>query len=272
MLSDFAARHGLGLGAVVEREKLAIHAAVMANASVTAAYSKLSDAELSDPAVGLLLNMLHRSCELAEAAIVAFVTGSGSASEVVSRACVESSANIAFILAGNTTGRLLAYFDHYFRSVDRQVKAWRKESSALSGADAQIHDASAARRQKANDTLRDFVNQAFGTQHLEQWPSSIEKRFSELGQGLAYRTFYARMSSEAHGDAEETIRYFVGRLQSQEVFEAMALETVWNSRLFLYYAVASFLDASLLYCRRYSLSKAGADIARLRADVEIEPR
>ena len=48
------------------------------------------------------------------------------------------------------------------------------------------------------------------------------------------------MSSEAHGDAEETIRYFVGRLQSQEVFEAMALETVWNSRLFLYYGVAVF--------------------------------
>ena len=182
------------------------------------------------------------------------MTGSGSASEVVSRACVESSANIAFILAGNTTGRLLAYFDHYFRSVDRQVKAWRKEGSALSGADAQIHDASAARRQEANDILRDFVKQAFGTQHLEQWPSSVEKRFSELGKGLSYRTFYARMSSEAHGDAEETIRYFVGRLQSQEVFEAMALETVWNSRLFLYYGVACFLDASLLYCRRYGLS------------------
>ena len=198
------------------------------------------------------------------------MTGSGSASEVVSRACVESSANIAFILAGNTTGRLLAYFDHYFRSVDRQVKAWRKEGSALSGADAQIHDASAARRQEANDILRDFVKQAFGTQHLEQWPSSVEKRFSELGKGLSYRTFYARMSSEAHGDAEETIRYFVGRLQSQEVFEAMALETVWNSRVFLYYGVASFLDASLLYCRRYGLSKAGVDIARLRADVERE--
>jgi hypothetical protein len=78
------------------------------------------------------------------------------------------------------------------------------------------------------------------------------------------------MSSEAHGDAEETIRYFVGRLQSQEVFEAMALETVWNSRLFLYYGVASFLDASLLYSRRYGLAKPGADIARLRADVEQE--
>jgi hypothetical protein len=128
-----------------------------------------------------------------------------------------------------------------------------------------IHEWSAARRQQANDVLRDFVKQAFGTQYLEQWPSSIEKRFSELGDGLSYRTYYARMSSEAHGDAEETIRYFVGRLQEPEVFEAMALETVWNSRLFLYCAVSTFLRASALYCGRYKLTDAAAGIGRLSA-------
>ncbi len=225
---------------------------------------------MGDPAVGLLLNMLHRNCELVEAAIVAFVTGSGSASEVVSRASVESSTNIAFILTGDTTGLLLAYFDHYFRGVDRQVKAWLKESSSLSGPDAEIHRSSAARRQQANEVLRDFVKRAFGSQHLEQWPSSIERRFGELGKALSYRTFYARMSSEAHGDAEETIRYFVGRLQGPEVFEAMALETVWNSRLFLYHAVSTFLDASALYCGQYKLTDAAADINRLQSDIQGE--
>jgi hypothetical protein len=30
--------------------------------------------------------------------------------------------------------------------------------------------------------------------------------------------------SEVHGDAEATIRYFVGKLQEQHVFEAMAFE------------------------------------------------
>jgi hypothetical protein len=166
---------------------------------------------------------------------------------------------------------MLAYFDQYFRGVDRQVKAWRTECAALTGDDAKIHQQAATMRQVSNDKLRDFVAQTFGVQNLEQWPSNVERRFRELGMILSYRTFYARMSSETHGDAEETLRYFVGRVQeTEEVLEATALETVWNTRLYLYYAIAGFLRASSLYCERYALAKAASRISQVSEEIEAE--
>ena len=56
-----------------------------------------------------------------------------------------------------------------------------------------------------------------------------------------------------HGDAEETLRYFVGKLQEQHVFEAMAMETVLTTRLYVHYAASCFLRASIMYAGRYAL-------------------
>jgi hypothetical protein len=61
------------------------------------------------------------------------------------------------------------------------------------------------------------------------------------------------MSAEVHGDAEETVRYFVGKLQEQNVFEAMALETILTTRLYIHYATSCFLRASIMYAGRYAL-------------------
>jgi hypothetical protein len=55
---------------------------------ITAGYAELDDTALSDPAIGILLNMFHRNFELVEAVVVTFVTGCGTAAEVASRAAV----------------------------------------------------------------------------------------------------------------------------------------------------------------------------------------
>jgi hypothetical protein len=61
----------------------------------------------------------------------------------------------------------------------------------------------------------------------ERWPSTIAERFRLIGDSLGYRTFYMRMSSEAHGDSEETLRYLVAVVQDDpRIKEAMALETI----------------------------------------------
>jgi hypothetical protein len=80
---------------------------------------------------------------------------------------------------------------------------------------------------------------------------SIEHRFKALGDALDYRTFYARMSAEAHGDAEETIRYFLGKLLGKDhLLEPMGIETVLTTRLYVYYAASCFLRASIMYAKR----------------------
>src|SRR6266566_4211594 len=100
LLKKFSERHQLRLTELVRREKVAIQSVSVADILVNQGYSKLNELALVDPAVGLLLNLLHRNCEHADASIVAFVSGCGSSAEIIARAAVESSVNIIYILAG----------------------------------------------------------------------------------------------------------------------------------------------------------------------------
>src|SRR5207237_411963 len=100
------------------------------------------------------LQQLHRNFEHAEACVAAFVSGCGSAAEVVARAAVESSVNIIYILGGDRTARLFAYFNHYFEGVDRQVKQWQTAVSHLSSEEADAHRVAIQQRKSTNDELR----------------------------------------------------------------------------------------------------------------------
>ena len=61
LVKDFAERHHLRTGDHLAREILQIRAVSLANILITAGYSSLGEDTLADPAVGLLLNMLHRN-------------------------------------------------------------------------------------------------------------------------------------------------------------------------------------------------------------------
>ena len=264
LVKEFAERHHMQTGEYLAREVLPIRAVSLANILITAGYASLGDDMLADPAVGLLLNMAHRNFSLADGAILAFATECGQMAEVAARASVESSVNIAYIVLGEPADRIRAYFDHYFATVDKQVSTWNAGIGALSGAEAEAHRKAVARRRESNAVLRAAIERS-GKPAIERWPRTIEERFKALGQPLAYRTIYSRMSSEAHGDAEETLRYLIGKLGSEEHFEAMALETVWTTRLYVHYAVSWFVRASIMYALRYGLTEVAQ---RLKPDFE----
>jgi hypothetical protein len=99
----------------------------------------------------------------------------------------------------------------------------------------------------------------------------LAQRFKAIGDSISYRTFYARMSSEVHGDAEETLRYFIGKVVDNGSFlEAMALESVWTSRLYVYFAVSMLLRAFQAYTRSYSFPAMEARLKKELAEVEHE--
>lgn len=248
---QFVQRHGLRFTREVRYEQIAINSTSTAFLLVNQGYAGLSDDELDDPVVGLLLNLLHRNYEHVEAAVVAFVSGCGSSAEVIARASVEASVNILYILAGDRQSRVAAYFYDYLHTVDRQVKKWKNEISHLSSVDLHRHTSAISNRERANSVLRDLVTSLFESND-ERWPSKIEERFRGIGDSLGYRTIYARMSSEVHNDAEETLRNFFGHISgNEELPEAMALETVWMTRLYVYFAALLLLKASLAYARCY---------------------
>jgi hypothetical protein len=180
--------------------------------AVNSAYATLDDIQLSDPTVGVLLTMLHHNFEHVEAAILAIVTGHGSSAEVVARASNEASITILYILAGDSMDRLRAHFDDYFSTVDGQVRKWEATIRDLPDSEQAIHLEFANRRRAANTLIRTRIAQMFG-EPREHWPKKISDRFGEVGLALDYRTVYARMSSETHADAEETVRYIIGKLR-----------------------------------------------------------
>jgi hypothetical protein len=271
LVRRFAERRSIKFTDVLKREELAIRTTSIANILLNAAYRAQDDENLADPAVGLLLNMLHRNFEHIEASIVAFVTGCGTSAEVIARAATESSVNILYIVAGDRVQRLQAYFDHYLIGVDSQVEKWQAQIRHLSPQEAAIHKRSTERRRLANDALRRFLRSVFGNPEAPAWPKTIAQRFEALGDALAYRTFYARMSSEIHADAEETLRYFLGHaLNDQSKFEAMALETIWMSRFLIRYAVSLFLKASMAYTESYSMAGVKEPLRTALTEIEKE--
>jgi len=177
LLREFTSRHGLKMTGIVRREGVAIRAVSQANYIVTRAYAEAGANEeiMSDPAIGLLLNMLHRNFEMTEASLVAFVTGSGAAAEVAARASVESSVNILYILTGSRASRLQAYFESYFSLTDQEVRRWQAETTDMGPSEAAVHLQGIKKRLAANEALRNMMRSVFGVTQ-EQWPKNIVER------------------------------------------------------------------------------------------------
>jgi hypothetical protein len=257
ILTAFAERHELKLTDILRREAAPICAAARSNILINDGFSRLNDAALSDPTMGLLLNMLHRTFEHADAAIVSFVSGCGSSAEVVSRAAIESSVNIIYILAGDRKPRLMAYFEAYLDGVDDQVKKWRAQVRDSAPEIAKIHHTAADQRLAANDAMRTLIHGLEMAGPKERWPRTIADRFSAIGEGETYRTVYARLGSETHADAEETLRFFVGRATGNKaLLQRMALEGASMQRFYIHHAALFLLRASLAYSQSFAMDDA----------------
>jgi hypothetical protein len=150
LLREFAARHHLDFTELIRLEAVAIRSTSAANVLVNEAYSSLDESRLADPAVGLLLNMLHRNFELVEAAVVCFVSGCGAAAEVSARASVEASINISYMLSGSAPSRIYAYFEHYFENVDREIERWKVGIGHLPPTEQSFHQQAISKRSKVN--------------------------------------------------------------------------------------------------------------------------
>jgi len=275
---DFLTRHNLGSSPTIEAERHVVHWSSEAIVIVQSEHARLTDAEFMKwPGVGFVLHLLQRAFEHLEAAIVAFVTGSGTSSECLSRATVELAISIEYVLAGHPETRLFAFFDHYLNGEQGRLRNWLRASAECSEPERSVHAREIEHRRSAITALSDLLGRL--RQELvtcgvrlgsEEWPK-IVTRFEAVGEALSYRTFYGRMSSQVHSDAEETIRFFVARVGADErIRERMAMETVWFSRLMLYFAVQRFLAATSAYGRYYGMSEAVTALNRGERILEEE--
>ena len=222
-------------------------------------FASASEMLLNDPTSGLLFNMLNRNFEVVEGALVAFLSECGPTSELSSRAAIEFAGSLMYILRGDRRVRLVAYLYDYITGVRLQVKRWRDTIAKLPVAAREDHHSAVALREQANEALSGIVDQirvSFGVSaQVEIWPS-VAGRFEAIAAAGHYRTVYARLSSQTHSDAEETLRYFVGVMSgSEELMNKMGIETVEYTRMMLLFAVSDFLKVSILFASIHDWSE-----------------
>ncbi len=93
-----------------------------------------------------------------------------------------------------------------------------------------------------------------------RWPD-IATRFKAIGEEISYRTTYARLCSQTHADAEDTITYIVYKCSGGDArIDQMAAETIAFSELMVVYGVYFYLLAV----------KALADTFGLSASTELD--
>jgi hypothetical protein len=258
-IAAFARDHAFDIHALEVEERDAILSVIDCHDAVNEGYAHLPQAVLEqDAGVGLLWQLYERCAEQVQGSLVAMATACPASSEVLARASLEATVTIRYIL-GDRNPRLASYLlDHVVRA-EHQERQWRKVAGQLQGEEKSIHLAACDYRMKGIVAMKSFVDiltaQLVPSGGIPSWPD-INSRFKIIGDSLSYRTFYARLCTATHFDAEETLRYVIGKTSSPEIFEKIAVETVMFSRLALAEAVRAYAETGKEYSTSYSMGAA----------------
>lgn len=255
----FARDHAFNLRALPAEERDAIRCVVECHSAVNEGYTRLPDAVFEqDGAVGLLWQLYERCTEQVKGALVAMATACPASSEALSRVSLEATVTIRYIL-GERNSRMASYLMDHVVQAERQERQWRKASEQLKGEEKSVYLAACDYRMQGIAVMKSFVDmltaQLVPSSSVPSWPN-IGSRFEAIGDSLAYRTFYARLCTATHFDAEDTLRYAIGKAAGPEMFERVAVETVMFSRFLLAEAVRAYAETGKAYATSYSMEGA----------------
>jgi hypothetical protein len=255
----FARDHAFDIHALPVEERDAIRCVIDCHDAVNEGYARLPQAVLEqDAGVGLLWQLYERCTEQVQGALVAMATACPASSEVLARVSLEATVTIRYIL-GDRNPRLASYLVDHVVLAERQERQWRKAAEQLQGEEKSVHLAACDYRMHGVAAMKSFVGmltaQLVPSGGVPSWPN-ISSRFELIGDNLSYRTFYARLCTATHFDAEETLRYVIGKATSPEMFEKFAVETVMFSRFVLAEAVRAYAETGKEYATSYSMGAA----------------
>ncbi|MBJ7297315.1 MAG: hypothetical protein JHC73_13580 [Dolichospermum sp.] len=265
LLIEFAEYHNIIFTPLVERESSAIQWTIRTKLEIDKNLRDcIDDLNQFDLLWPLLRSMLDRTFEYVQGAIVAYVTGSPAASEVISRTAIESAINSMLIIRDDRNGsRFTEYLAHYFIKEKEEINKWLKAVKNIPDDDKLIHQTEAIQKEDTLIVLEKIINKALlemglpTTEKITNKRINIKDKFDKLGLEIDYYTVYAALCSQTHSDAEDLLNYFVfTAFGDQELINKVAIETVNFSRLMMYFAVKYYIMASGYYAIRFDLKNA----------------
>lgn len=220
------------------------------DASRDALRSASEEKQITEPTIGFLDHLLDRAYEHVAASVVCFATGNIATAEVAARAAMETSANIRYILVGDRNSRFLTWLRAFIEEDKKQIRNWETALPTCSDDEAKLHREGIERRRSRlanNEELvkqleLEFLSAGFDP-NGEKWPK-IAGRFEAIGELVSYRTAYARMSSQTHADAEDTISFILSKVHGDDQsMLRMASETMAFSEYLIHYSARFFVEA-----------------------------
>jgi hypothetical protein len=217
----------------------------------------------TEPTFGLLHHLSERIYEQLTGGLICFAAKHAAASEVVSRVVIESSVNLRFILSGHRESLVLAWLRSYVDQDEAQISRWERALASIPG-EIVAQAARLETRRQVLEARRRFLEQTeveFRSQctidTTVRWPN-VADRFERIGETLAYRTVYARLSSQTHVDAEDTINYvIVSAMDNEETLRRMSAETVAFSEYLLSFGSQFYFCALRDLCSAWDLEIPG---------------
>ena len=236
-----------------ENGRIMIDVLLNTHESLNKAFSNVSeDTLLLEPSIGGIYQVTERALEQAFGALVAYSCKCGPTAELAARTCMEKSINVMYMLKGDRTSKFLAWIRSYLEQSIRQVDEWEKAAKEESGELPEIHKTSIKKRLEVLTTLKNIHQESENGlkeigivfNHDERWPRKVSKRFSDVGESTIYATGYFRMSSQVHGDAEDTLNYMLLSASGDEKLKMMmALETLAFTEYCIFLGVLYYLKS-----------------------------
>jgi hypothetical protein len=180
------------------------------------ASSFLGDIDPKDHSDGfrihVLINLLGRVFEHAQAMLVSLSTGSPASAEALARVVVEGSVNVMYLAALGDSGTLVQFFRSWLGEHEKKLTEWKQMIEGEQHASAVLPMIEERRQLIAS--LQDFVSHNaiqcnIDTSKSTEWPKSLLKRFEVLGRKTDYYTSYHRLSGASHITGEDTLTWLM---------------------------------------------------------------
>lgn len=245
------------------------------------ATSFLGDIDPKDNSAGfrihVLLNLLGRVFEHAQAMLVSLSTGSPASAEALGRIVVEGSVNVMYLANLGDSGTLIQFFRSWLGEHERKLTEWQQREQAEEQAAVVL--AMIGERRQLVTALQEFVSQneiqcEIDTSASAEWPKLLFKRFEALERETDYYTSYHRLSGASHITGEDTLTWLMSLNMPDEMRQRLGKEAWGYSIMMTRISSTFFVDAvtacvishgrskndDLLYCK-HALEKAVHEIA-----------
>lgn len=228
--------------------------------------------------IHVLLNLLGRVFEHAQAMLVSLGTGSPASAEALGRIVVEGSVNIMYLATLGDSGTLIQFFRLWLVEHERKLAEWQQRVQAEEHATAVL--AMIEERRQLVTSLQEFVSQnelecAIESSASAAWPKSLYKRFEALQRETDYYTSYHRLSGVSHMTGEDTLTWLMSLNVPHEMRQRLGKEAWGYSIMMTRISSTFYVDAvaacvisygrsvndDLLGCK-HALERAVHEIAR----------